>query len=75
MIYPSQTEIILDACGERKKESCPFIGLCPAKLEHVSIKAVIMKDHGVGSERQPLSEEVIIQFVRIRLRCVCSAVA
>ncbi len=50
--------------GKRTKEPCPFIGLCPAKLEHVSIKGIIMKDHGVGSERQPLSEEAIIQFVR-----------
>ncbi len=43
-----------------------FLGLCPPNLERVSIKGVTVEDQviGVGSERQPLSQEAIVQFVR-----------
>jgi hypothetical protein len=59
---------------KRTKEPCPFLGLCPAKLERVSIKGVTVEDPDIGSERLPLSQEVIIQFVRneASLRWLCS---
>ena len=44
--------------------SAPFLGICPANLERVSIKGVTVKGQEVDSEHQPLSQQVIIQFVR-----------
>jgi hypothetical protein len=56
-----------------KSEPCSFLGLCPAKLERISMKGVTVEDPDIGSERLPLSQEVIIQFVRNEayLRWLC----